>query len=91
MRPLRAGEHRGLVGPEQEIGQIAALLHGVGAVGHHHAGDLVARQVLVDPARQVEGEVGRHVEAGHGGEVVDLERGDLGQLRDLGEQVLAPL
>ena len=91
MRPLRPGEHRGLVGLEQEVGEIAALFHGVGAVGHHDAGDVVARQLLIDPARQPERELGRHVEAGHGGEVVDLERRDLGELRHLSEQVLAAL
>ena len=91
MRPLRAGEHGRLVGAQQEVGQIAALLHGVGAVGHHHARHVVARQLPIDPARELECELGRHVEARHGGEIVDLDVRDLGQLRHLGEQVLAAL
>ena len=48
VRPLRAGEHRRLVRAQQQVGEIAALLHRVGAVGDHDARDLGARELLVD-------------------------------------------
>jgi hypothetical protein len=91
VRPLRAAEHGRLVAPEQEVGKPAALLHRVDALRHRHAGDVVARQLVVDAQSQAKGELGGHVEARDGGEVVDLERRDLAQLRHLGEQILAAL